>query len=175
MNFVRPGRLFGFADGFHEGAEFGELFAGEGFELAAVELFEGFIDGGEALEAGGGDPGADDAAVVGLAVALEPALALDAVEQAGDVGLAGDHAFADFAAGEAGGAGAAQDAQDIILGGGDVEGPEEIGEGAIELIGGAEDLEEGLLLRGGDGLAQFEFAGEFGGHGGVGPELDISG
>ena len=121
-------------------------------ELLDVEVVHGGVEVGEEFEAGFGDAGEDDAAVFGVAFSGDEVAGFEAVKEAGDIGVAGDHMFGDDFAGDAvgGGAGvlahAAEDAEDVVLCGGEVVGFEEDFEGAAEVVGGAYDVEVGLLL-----------------------------
>lgn len=99
----------------------------------------------------------DDAAIGGGAGAEHEAALLHAVEKSRHIGVAGDHAGGNFAAGETGGAGAGEDAEDVVLGMGEAEGVEGFFDAAEEPAGGALDVEEGLFggVGEGPGLADF--------------------
>ncbi len=56
----------------------------------------------------------------------------------------GDQAVADLAARQASVAGAGQDAEDVVLGAGQVLGLEQRGHGAFQFIGGPREVEEHL-------------------------------
>ena len=89
----------------------------------AEELLRNAVDDGvhlsEEVEAGLGDVGDDDAAIAGVAALADELEALESIEQAGDVGLGGDHAVADGGAGQAVGLSSSEDAQDVVLRSGD--------------------------------------------------------
>src|ERR1700678_436366 len=65
------------------------------------------------------DLGPDHTAVVLVALLADKLESLEPGEQAGNIGLGGDHAVADSRTGEAVRLRTAQDAQDVVLGGGD--------------------------------------------------------
>jgi len=120
-------------------------------ELTVVEVAHRLMEMGKQ-----GDPGrcnADqDFAPVGIfAAAADEGAFLEAVEEAGNVGVAGDHAAGDFAAEEALG-GAAQDAEDVVLIRGEVLFFEELGWGSREQVGAAHQLDEHDFFRTRDGL-----------------------
>ena len=104
------------------------------------------IEGAEQVKAGGGDLGADDAAVAAVAVLEDEAAFFEAGEKTGDVGLCGDHAAADLGAGEASGDGSTKDAEHVVLRGGDAPGAGAVLKGAVGKVGGAHDVEQSFLL-----------------------------
>jgi hypothetical protein len=110
-----------------------------------------FISILEQFEAERGDVCPDDAAVLAIAFLLDELVGFEAGEQAGDVGLGGDHAIADGGAGEAFALGAAKDAEDVVLGGGEAGGLEALLNGALQSVGGAHELEEGFFVGIGGG------------------------
>lgn len=99
---------------------------------------------GQAL---GCDGDADDAAVpIVTAAGDEPGL-FQAVEEAGEIGLAGDHASGDFPAGQGIGAGAAEDPKDVVLSGAEAGGFQQARHILHQAAGGALELDEGFLFR----------------------------
>ena len=96
---------------FEEGFAMGD---GQAGKLDLVKRVYRFIEAGEDMEPGGGDDDAESAAVLGGAAAFDPTAFFEAFEKAGDIGIAGPHAAADFSAGEGLG-GAAEYAQDVVL------------------------------------------------------------
>jgi len=133
---------------------------GEMAQLAAVEFAHGWVETLEEVEGAGGDAGGDDAAVIFGAFAGDETEFIEAVEEAGHVRVAGDHAQGNVAATEAGGAGAAEDAQDVVLGGRKAVGFEEEFDALEEFIGGVLEGDEEVFLGEGGG------AWEAGVHGG---------
>lgn len=101
--------------------------------------------------------GADDAAILNASAAFDVAEFLHTVEEAGDVGVASDQAFGDFAAGEAAGTGTGEDTKDVVLRVSEAEGTEGLLDGAHEPTGGTLKIKEGLVggVREGAGLANF--------------------
>lgn len=122
------------------------------------ELGDGLVHFSEESEAGGRDEGEEDAAVLLVALLADELEDFEAGEQTGDVGVGGDHAVADVGAGEAAGVSAAQDAEDVVLGGGDVPLAGAALHGALEAVGGAGEVEESLL----GGAAEGALLGDFG-------------
>lgn len=151
------GRRCGAADDFEEIDGGAHLLGIEMGELFAVEFEEGGVDGGEECEAVGGDAGGDDAAVLGVAGSGEQAAGFEAVEEAGDVGIAGDHVTADGFAGHALIAGAAEDAQEVVLDVGEVVGLEEFLEAAEEEVCGAQNVKEDFLFDAIEGANASDF------------------
>jgi hypothetical protein len=123
-------------------------------ELLFVQVVHRVIELFENVEPGGSDAGFDDAAVFGLAFASDQGALFHAIEQAGHIGIAGDHAVADTLTGKAGGAGATENAQDVVLGAGEaVSLDEEVGV-LGEAVGGAEESYEDFGFEaGGNGFA----------------------
>ena len=117
-----------------------ELGGAEVGEGAADGVADGLFEAAEGGEAGGGDVGADDAAILNATAAFDVAEFLHTVEEAGDVGVAGDQAVRDFAAGEAGGTGTGEDTKDVVLRVGEAVGTEGLLDGAHEAIGGSEEI-----------------------------------
>jgi hypothetical protein len=141
------GGLFGAADFFQQVDQLGDFHFGHVGELAAVHVDNRLIEFLENAGSFGGESCGNDAAVLGVAVAGDEVAGLEAVEEAGDVGVAGDEMFADAFAGHAAVAGAAEDAKDVVLGGGEVVGFEEFLETAGDVVGGADQVEEEFLLH----------------------------
>ena len=142
----------------------------EGGDFIGRELAEeldgyGLDDGihlAKQVKAGVGDAGPDDAAVARVAVLLNEPEGLESGEQAGDVGDGGEHAVSDGGAGEAVGMRAAEDAEDVVLRAGNVPLADAAVEGALETVGCAEDVEQGLFVRCGEGPFLGNFALETG-------------
>lgn len=105
------------------------------------------VHGGKQFEAGVGDLRPDDAAVVAVATLLDELERLEPAEQAGDVGLGGDHAVADGGAGEPLGMCAAEDAEDVVLGRGDAPVTKSEMKGALQGVGGAHQVENGFFFH----------------------------
>jgi len=105
-------------------------------ELAAMGLVNRLIKLGEEGQASFGDGGADDAAIGGLAMAGDQAAFFQAIQEAGHIGVAGNHAAGDFLASEAAGSDAAENAEDIILCCGEAEGFEDGGGLPHQGVGG---------------------------------------
>ena len=132
------------------------------------ELPRGAFDDGfhlvEEIEAGLGDVSDDDAAIVVVAALADELEALEAIEQAGDVGFRGDHAVADGGAWQAVRLGSAQDAKDVVLGGGEAPSAGAAMEFAMQQVGGAHDVEQGFFF----GTGEWKMLRDFGfqvGHG----------
>lgn len=141
------------AAGFKEMGEPAELLCLEVAELAAVEGADGLIEAGEKAEPFGGDAGEDAAAVGMLAAAGDQPAFFEAIEQAGDIGVAGDHAGGDFPAQQAFGS-AAQDTERVVLGRGKAMLAEKLRGTPREPVGGALDFDEKHFLgAGGAGRA----------------------
>jgi hypothetical protein len=122
------------------------------------ELGDGLIHFGEKGEAAGGDAGEQHAAVLLVALLMDEFEGLETGEKTGDVGVSGDHAVADDGAGEAAGVGSAKNAEDVVLGGGDVPVAGAALHGALQAVGGAGEVEESLLC----GAAEGALLGDFG-------------
>lgn len=153
--------LFRAADFFEEVDQLGDFHFGHVSELGFVHVEDGLVEVFEDLGAFGGEAGGDDAAVPGVALAGDEVAGFEAVEEAGDVGVAGDEVFADAFAGHAAVAGAAEDAEDVVLGGREVVGLEEFFEGAHDMVRGADEVQEELLLEALEGPGLVEFFLEF--------------
>lgn len=111
-----------------------------------------FIELGKQLQAFAGDARGNHAAVGGVAGTGGEAAFFQAIEETGDVGIASDHAVANFAAGKAAWTGSAEDAKDVVLDWGKLEGTEEFGFLLQERIRSTKEIEEGLLFEGLEGL-----------------------
>jgi hypothetical protein len=129
-----------------------EFLLGDVGQLFEMVIEDGFVEFLEELQAFGGDANGDDAAVAGIALPGDRAAGFEAVEEAGDVGVARDHAFADFFAGEAVGFCEAEDSQDVVLCDGEFIGFKELIETAHEMVGGPHEAEEHFLLEAVEGL-----------------------
>src|SRR3982751_4840417 len=81
--------------------QFDELALAEVAELPAVQVEDGLVQADQELEALPRNSAGHDPAVVGVAGAGAQAGRFQAVERAGHVRIAGDHAAADLAAGDA--------------------------------------------------------------------------
>jgi hypothetical protein len=130
-------------------------------ELAAVEVAHRLMELREQCQARRRDMDEDFATVGMAAAASDDAAGLKAIEETGNIGIAGDHARGDLAAQEAIG-GAPQDAEHVVLIGRKAVFFEELGGAAGEPVGDARELDEDSLLRAGN-----EFAGMSGGAGHV--------
>jgi hypothetical protein len=117
-------------------------------QLLAVAFLQRLVEPAQQLESWGCNAGQDDAPVLGVVPSGNQAALFQTVQQAGDVGIASDHALGDFAAGQAFWC-ATQDAQDVVLVRGEVFGFEQRDEAATELVRSAEELQEGGFLGGG--------------------------
>lgn len=160
MQFASKGGGVRRAEFFHEVDGGAEVVGGDVGELLAVEGEEGVVEFFEESEAFGGDAGGDDAAIAGIASAEDEAPGGEAVEEAGDVGVAGDHVFGDGFAGHTGVAGTSEDAEDVELDGGEAEGFEEFLESAEEEVSGAQDVEGDFLFEAVEGVEAVNFFGE---------------
>ncbi len=98
------------------------------------------VEGGEQLQTFAGDADGDHAAVGGFAGAGGESAFFEAIGEAGDVGVAGDHAVSDLAARESVVAGSAEDTEHVVLGGGNAEGFEEGSFLLEEGVGCAEEV-----------------------------------
>lgn len=129
-----------------------ELSLAEMAELAAVEFADGRAEAREQREARSCNTNKDFAAIGIFTAAADETSFFEAVEKAGDVGVAGDHAAGDLATEQAF-VGAAQDAQDVVLIRGEVVFFEEQGGAAGEQVSGAHEFDENGFLRAGNGWA----------------------
>ncbi len=105
-------------------------------ELAAMELAHRLVKPLENPDAPFGNSGANDAAIRSKAFPSNKAARFQAVEDAGDVGIARDHTVANLPAGAPLRFRAAEDAHDVVLGRGQVAGLEELLNAAEREIGG---------------------------------------
>ena len=115
------------------------------------ELGDDGVHLGEEVEAGIGDEGVDDAAVFFVTSLTDELESFETGEQASDVGVGGDHPVSDGGAGKALGVGAAEDAQHVVLRGGDIPAPGGVLHGALQAVGGADEVEESLFGGAGEG------------------------
>ncbi len=134
-------------------------------EYPFARLEDRAIEGGEEFETGGSDSGGNHPAVLRVAGTLGEAALFEPVKQAGDIGVASDHAAGNLAAGEPVRTGAAKDAQHVVLGVGELLRIENGGMGALQSVSGAEEVEESLFLEEREGFGLFDVGGEFSGHG----------
>ena len=125
-----------------EVAELSEKLQGPAFQIG--------LDGLQQLEPLGGDAGYGLALVVTAAAAPHQALGLQAIDEAGDVGGALDHALGDLAAGMALGMDTAQDAQDVVLRAGETVMLADLIDHVIDGTGGDGKAEQSLLLGAGE-------------------------
>jgi len=95
-------------------------------ELALVELANGLIQTFQQIESRGRDARFHDAAIVFLTLASDQGAFFHAFEKAGHVGVVGNHAVADVAAGQPFGLGAAEDAEHVVLSPGQAVGFQEL-------------------------------------------------
>jgi hypothetical protein len=116
-------------------------------ELFPVEVLHGLIELPEELQTIGSDTSFDDASVILLPLAGDPAVSFHAIEQAGHVGVPGNHVLGDAAAGEAFGFGATKDAEDVVLSGSQAGGLEDALGLLGKRIGQLEDTDEQLVLE----------------------------
>ncbi len=104
-------------------------------KLAAMESADGRVEFAEEPEARLGNAGADDATVGVEASTGDKTAGLEAIQDPGDIRVAGNHALTDLAASATFRLGAAEDAEDVVLGGGQFEGFEELFDVTEEEIG----------------------------------------
>jgi hypothetical protein len=119
-----------------------EALAPEVPKLPAVGGLDGIIQAAKKLQTFGGDASPDGSPVFGLATARDQSELFEAVKQAGDVGVPGNHSAGDFSTGQAFGR-AAQDAEDVVLSGRDILGFENLNQPSRQEIGGAHKFEKG--------------------------------
>ena len=133
------------AGGFEEFDQLPEAVIAEMGQLPAMGGGEGVLQALDEFQSGGRDGGTDDAAIGFGAAPADEAAFFEAVEQAGDIGIAGEHAVGDFSAGQAlkGAAGldAAEDSQDVVLRGREADGLKHFDGVADEHVGGPDDIE----------------------------------
>ena len=134
-------------------------------ELLFVQFVDWSVELFEDLEAGRRNASLDNAAVLCLPLPRDEAALFHAVEEAGQVGVARDHAIADALAGKAVGSSAAQDAQDVVLSAGQAVLLDQVVGLLAEAIGDAQqgDKEPGLeaaggAFRSGKGLHEEEYS-----------------
>jgi hypothetical protein len=118
---------------------------GEPGELRAMDFEHRLIEAGEQFKAHGRDGDLDGAPVLAGPAAGGEAAPLQAVQQAGDVGFALDHAGGDVAAEQTRVTGAAQDAEHVVLRRRQPVLLQEGGGRVGERVGGAENGDEGFL------------------------------
>lgn len=116
-------------------------------ELPGVQVGQGRVEAGQQVASGVGEAGGDDAAVGAVAVTGDESGLLEAVEEAGDVGVVVEEAVADLAAGQAAVCGAAQDAQDVELRGAEAVVAEQVGALALLVQREALQGEIGAVLQ----------------------------
>ena len=146
----------GFGDGGEVGDDLGGAFAGD----VAPGLLRGAVVVGEDLaEQRGAGGGEDDTvgAAVGIHVAAGDEAALfEAVHEAGDVRAVGDQLAAEFGLREAVGL-VGEDVEQIELAGAELPAGEEGAAGVPQRLGGAEELDEGLVAGAGWGGVLFHW------------------
>lgn len=133
------------AGAFEEVDEGAEVGFSEVAEQLGGELGDGLVHFSEEGEAGGRYRCEDHAAVLLVALLADELEGLEASEEAGDVGIGCDHTVANDGAGKAVGVSAAEDAEDVVLGAGDVPAACAALHGALEAVGGAGDVEESFF------------------------------
>lgn len=106
-----------------------------------MAVLDWLIELREQFQAGRRDASHHRAAVFDFTGSRDEVALFEAVEKAGYVGVACDHAVGYFSAGEAFGR-AAQDAEDVVLSGREVFSFEDVVEAAGEHVRGAEEIEE---------------------------------
>jgi hypothetical protein len=124
----------------------------EGFHFGGGGLvpdtFGGGVVMGEDLvhqrSAGGGEADAVGAAVLGMIVTFHPAFELHAIDQAGGIGTMHDQPSAEVRLGQALGMGM-EEVEDIELGGAEVPAGEEDAGRIPEVLGGTQQLDQGLI------------------------------
>ena len=126
--------------------------------MAVVGLADGVVEVVKEGQSRGCDADKDFTAIWILAAAADEAALFEAVEEAGDIGIAGDHAAGDLAAEQAVGR-AAQDAKDVVLVRGEVVAFQELGRCAGEEISGADEIDEDGFLGTGGGFGCSRYAG----------------
>lgn len=92
-----------------------QLLIGETGKLLPVQLLHGFVQRREQRQSGGRNANGDYPPVAALAAAGREFAFFQAVEEARNVGVAGDHAVADLGTGQPCGFSATQDAEYVIL------------------------------------------------------------
>ena len=131
------------------------LIGAESAQQFQWRLLDDGVERVEEREAARGDARPDDAPVGRITALGDESAGVEAGEQARDIGHGGDHAVADGRAGESLWGCGAENAQNVVLGMGEMEWAQTKLEGAIELIGDAQQAQEQLRLRGGKcGLAR---------------------
>lgn len=150
-------KRLGVADFFEQRLKGAHLRFGEVAEGAAGALFDEGVEGGEEIEAGGGDETVDLAAVGGGAFAADELFGFEAVNEAGDAGGLLNEAFGDGESGQAIGASAAEDAENVILLFGEGVGGEDGVLEAADVVSRFEEGDDGFFFEGreGPGLTDF--------------------
>src|SRR5215469_749774 len=108
-------------------------------ELSFVQIVHRLVELLQEIQTFRGDARFDDAAIVFLALTRDPGVFFHTVEQAGHIGIAGNHALGDAATENAVGLCSAENAQNVVLRAGEATGLQEV----LDLLGqGVGDLEE---------------------------------
>src|SRR5215469_5525381 len=108
-------------------------------ELGFVQIVHRLVELLQEIQSFRGDARFDDAAIVFLALTRDPGVFFHTVEQAGHIGIAGNHALGDAATENAVGLCSAENAQNVVLRAGEATGLQEV----LDLLGqGVGDLEE---------------------------------
>jgi hypothetical protein len=138
---------FAFLDFTQEFGQLLQLCTGHVAELRLVQIMNRLIELFEQLQAFGSNAGDDHATVVLLTLAGDPALLFQAIEEAGHVRIAGDHALGNAAAKQSFAFRAAENAQDIVLSGSQAGGLDDLFRILREVIGGFQDGDEELVFE----------------------------
>ncbi len=114
-------------------------------QLAAMHALDGAIEPAEETEPDRRDARENRAAISGFPGTSNQAALLEAVEEACNVRIAGNHAIGDFAAGKAF-VGTTQDTQDVVLSCGEAGNLPDRDKAPGKDVGGADYLKEGRFL-----------------------------
>src|SRR5579872_2410831 len=114
-------------------------------ELSLVHVGHWPIEFPQELQSLRGDARENHAAVFGFAAPRDQRALFEAVEQAGDVGVAGDHTLGNLAARQTFGR-ASQDAENVVLDRGHVAGPEDLLDVAGEQLRRTHQANEGVFF-----------------------------
>jgi hypothetical protein len=121
-------------------------------ELPLVQIVDGLVQFLQQSQTLRRDTGLDDASVILLALARNPAVFFHAIEKARHVRIARNHAFGNAATEQAMRFRAAKDAQNIVLGRSEPGGFDQLLRFLGERVGDFEDSDEDLILQWGGGI-----------------------
>ena len=119
-------------------------------KLALVQLVDGLIEFLQLLQTLRGDARLDHAAVVGLTLAGDATLLFEPVEQPRHIGVTGNHAVTNHAAGKSFGCSAPENAEDVVLRGGEAAGLDHLFSLLGEAIGNSQNGNEESIFERGD-------------------------